>query len=67
MGPQIGGYITPGQRLLSDPDVRANTGNGDTWSAADTQRDVHLTDLALNPGPVVEMPWRWIMNYLPRW
>lgn len=32
MGPQIGGYITPGQLLLSDPDVRANTGNGDTWS-----------------------------------
>ncbi len=38
MGPQIGGYITPGQLLLSDPDVRANTGNGDTWSGADIWR-----------------------------
>ena len=37
MGPQIGGYITPGQRLLSDPDVRANTGNGDTWSEPATR------------------------------
>lgn len=41
MGPQIGGYITPGQLLLSDPDVRANTGNGDTWSIpADVNKEV---------------------------
>jgi hypothetical protein len=39
----------------------------DPGSAADTQRDVHLTDLALNLRPVVETPWRWITNDLPFW
>lgn len=61
------GHPCSGRIADRDRQTASQSADDGPWSAADTQRDVHLTDLALNLRPVVETPWRWITNDLPFW